>query len=184
MIPTYHPTGRHRNKGASPRRATVLCSYIVAAFVTLAVVVPERADASFIFTYAGSVTEPSSVTPNIMVGDPIMGSIEFTIINPDTNPLPNTSNAVLNLIAGSFTVGMDTVTLNSASGTVVNDSLAGIDSLFLGLSFSFFDSMFMAINTIDGERAISATVSLQDFSGGALSGDNFLDALSLSLIHI
>ena len=165
-----------KNKNAKNKRVqskkAALCSTLFAAVATMAVMVPEQAEASFIYTFGGEVTNPAATSLN--VGDAFSGSFEFTIDNPDQVPEdPGFSQPVLNLISGSFTVGTDTVMLTSVQPTIVDDGSSDIILINFGIA---------SFSSIGGASLGSGgpVFFLNDLSASALSSDNLLDALASS----
>ena len=64
MIQTKGKTTPVKNKNAKNKRVqskkAALCSTLFAAVATMAVMVPEQAEASFIYTFGGEVTDPAT----------------------------------------------------------------------------------------------------------------------------
>ena len=178
MIQTKGKTTPVKNKNAKNKRVqskkAALCSTLFAAVATMAVMVPEQAEASFIYTFGGEVTDPGPTFFN--VGDAFSGSFEFTIDNPDQFPdNPSFSSQVLNLISGSFTVATDTVTIDSVEAFVGND----VDQQEDVLDILFSNASGSGIGGASFDR-LGSRLNLFDFPGLALSSDNFLEALASS----
>ena len=181
MIQTKGKTTPVKNKNAKNKRVqskkAALCSTLFAAVATMAVMVPEQAEASFIYTFGGEVTNPATTSLN--VGDAFSGSFEFTIENPDQFPEnPSFSSPVLNVISGSLTVGTDTVMLASVLSSIFSTDFDDHISIGVGVASG---STIGGASLFGGEDGIfQVDFILHDFSGSALSSDNFLDALASS----
>ena len=175
MIQTKGKTTPVKNKNAKNKRVqskkAALCSTLFAAVATMAVMVPEQAEASFIYTFGGEVTSPATTSLN--VGDAFSGSFEFTIDNPDQFPEdPFFGLPVVNLISGSFTVGTDTVMIDSVGPAIFNTDFSHTIEIELGVPSG---------STVGGASLFgNSFLSLVDPSASVLSSDNFLDALASS----
>ena len=176
MIQTKGKTTPVKNKNAKNKRVqskkAALCSTLFAAVATMAVMVPEQAEASFIYTFGGEVTNPATTSLN--VGDAFSGSFEFTI---DEDPAdPGISFPVLNLISGSFTVGTDTVMIASLEESSIIDTNSSDEIL---IQFGVASGSTIGGVSLFDPPALSIS-NLIDTSGSVLSSTNFLDALASS----
>ena len=166
-----------RNKSKKSRRSNnivrgrrmAFCSYLLMATPAILALIPEQAEAAFIYEIAGDVIGSNELFPLINIGDPFSVSVGFDIIESQGSP------ADINFTFGSLTLNEETVTFATGFFSAVNDSTAfpAGDGVSINLNPSF-------LVPFAGGLFANLGILLEDTSGVTLSSDNFLDALAAS----